>query len=98
MSFAVQGRPVEAEPTFGTEGASGRAPVTRAQGRQRRGALAQDVASRASGGADKAPKEARRPGPGVATSAPKVSTILDTWPPPTCKADSGRGRGKGGRV
>jgi hypothetical protein len=34
MSFAVQGRPVEAAPAFGTEGASGRAPVTRAQGRQ----------------------------------------------------------------
>jgi hypothetical protein len=94
----MQGRPVEAAPTFGTEGASGRAPVTRAQGKQRRRPLAQDVASGASGGADEAFKEARRPRSGVATSAPKVPTILDTWPLPTCKADSGRGKDKGGRV
>jgi hypothetical protein len=33
MSFAVQGRLFEAAPTFGTEGASGGAPVARARGR-----------------------------------------------------------------
>jgi hypothetical protein len=71
MSFAAQGRPIVATPTFGAEGASGGAPVTRAQGRQGRRALAQAVASGASGDADEASKEARRPWSRVATSAPK---------------------------
>jgi hypothetical protein len=87
-----------AAPTFGAEGASGGAPVMRAQGRQGLRALAQDVASGASGSADEASKEARRPRPRIATSAPKVPTILDTWPLPTCKVGSGWGRDKGGRV
>jgi hypothetical protein len=26
------------------------------------------------------------------------AAALDTWPPPTCKVGSGRGRDKGGRV
>jgi hypothetical protein len=42
-----------------------------AQGKQGQRALALDVASGASGGADEAPEEARRPRPRVATSAPK---------------------------
>jgi hypothetical protein len=87
-----------AAPTFGTEGASGGAPVMRTQGRQGRRALAQDVASGASGSADETSKEARRPRPRIATSAPKVPTILDTWLLPTCKVGSGWGRDKGGCV
>jgi hypothetical protein len=61
-----------AAPTFGAEGADGRAPVTKAQEGQERGALAEDIASGAGGGADKASGEARRPWSKVATSAPKV--------------------------
>jgi hypothetical protein len=61
-------------------------------------ALTQDVESGARGGVDEAYKEARRPRSGVAASAPRVPTILDTWPLPTCKAGSGRGRDKGGHV
>ena len=94
----MQGRPIIAAPTFVAEGASGGAPVMKAQGKQGLRALAQDVASGASGSADEASEEARRPRPRVATSAPKGPTILDTWPLPTCKVGSGRGRDKGGRV
>jgi hypothetical protein len=87
-----------AAPTFGAEGAGGRAPVTRAQEGQGRKTLAREIASGAGGGADEASEEARRPWSRVAASAPKVPTILDTWPLPTCKVGSGRGRDKGGRV
>jgi hypothetical protein len=61
-----------AAPTFGAEGADGRAPVTKAQEGQERGALAEDIASEAGGGASKASEEARRSWSRVATSAPKV--------------------------
>jgi hypothetical protein len=50
-----------AAPTFGAEGADGRAPVTKAQEGQERGAPAKGTASGAGGGADKASEEARRP-------------------------------------
>jgi hypothetical protein len=50
-----------AAPTFGTEGADGRAPVTKAREGQERGAPAKGTASGAGGGADKASAEARRP-------------------------------------
>jgi hypothetical protein len=87
-----------AAPTFGAEGAGDRAPVTRAQEGQGRKTLARDIASGARGSADETSKEARRPRPRIATSAPKVPTILDTWLLPTCKVGSGWGRDKGGRV
>jgi hypothetical protein len=61
-----------AAPTFGAEGADGRAPVTKAREGQERGAPAEDTASGAGGGADEASEEARRPWSRVATSAPKV--------------------------
>jgi hypothetical protein len=61
-----------AAPTFGGEGADGRAPVTKAQEGQERGAPAEDIASGAGGGAGKVSEEARRPWSRVATSAPKV--------------------------
>jgi hypothetical protein len=48
-----------AAPTFGAEGADGRAPVTKAREGQERGAPAEGTASGA--GADKASAEARRP-------------------------------------
>jgi hypothetical protein len=50
-----------AAPTFGAEGADGRAPVTKAREGQERGAPAKGTASGAGGGADKASAEARRP-------------------------------------
>jgi hypothetical protein len=61
-----------AAPTFGAEGADGRALVTKAQEGQERGALAEDIATEAGGGAGKASEEARRSWSRVATSAPKV--------------------------
>jgi hypothetical protein len=54
-----------AAPTFGAEGASGRAPVTKAQEGQGRRTPAQDTAFGAGGGADEASEETRRPGPGT---------------------------------
>jgi hypothetical protein len=54
----VQGRSIIAVLTFGAEGASGGAPVMKAQGKQGLRALAQDVASGVSGSADEAPEEA----------------------------------------
>jgi hypothetical protein len=60
-----------AAPTFGAEGADGRA-LTKAQEGQERGALAEDIATEAGGGAGKASEEARRSWSRVATSAPKV--------------------------
>jgi hypothetical protein len=61
-----------AAPTFGAEGAGGRALVTKAQEGRGRKTLAQDTASGAGGGADEASEGARRPWSRVATSAPKV--------------------------
>jgi hypothetical protein len=61
-----------AAPTFGTEGTDGRAPVTKAQEDQERGAPAEYIASGAGGGAGKASEEARRPWSRIATSALKV--------------------------
>jgi hypothetical protein len=61
-----------AAPTFGAEGAGGRAPVTKAQEGQGRRTPAQDIASRAGGGAAEASEEARRPRSRDDTSAPKV--------------------------
>jgi hypothetical protein len=72
MSLVVQEWPLVAAPTFGAEGADGRAPVTGAQEGQERGAPAEGTASRAGGGVDKAPEEARRPRSRVAASSPKV--------------------------
>jgi hypothetical protein len=87
-----------AAPTFGAEGTDGRAPVTKAQEGQERGAPAEDIAPGADGGAGKASEEARRPWSRVAFFGTEGATILYTWPPPTCKVGSGRGRDKGGRV
>jgi hypothetical protein len=53
-----------AAPTFGTEGTNGRAPVTKAQEDQERGAPAEDIASGAGGGAGKASEERDAPVPG----------------------------------
>jgi hypothetical protein len=50
-----------AAPTFGAEGADGRAPGTKAREGQERGAPAEDTASGAGGGADNASADARRP-------------------------------------
>jgi hypothetical protein len=61
-----------AAPTFGAEGAGGRAPVTKAQEGRGRKTLARDIASGAGGSADEASEEARRAWSLVATSAPKV--------------------------
>jgi hypothetical protein len=47
-----------AAPTFGTEGADGRAPVTKAQENQKRGAPAAGIALGIGGGAGKASEEA----------------------------------------
>jgi hypothetical protein len=58
--------------TFGAEGTDGRAPVTKSQEGQERGAPAEDIAPGAGGGAGKASEEARRPWSRVASSAPKV--------------------------
>jgi hypothetical protein len=57
----VQEWPFVAAPAFGAKGADGRAPVTKAREGQERGAPAEDTASGAGGGADKAYAEARRP-------------------------------------
>jgi hypothetical protein len=87
-----------AAPTFGAEGAGGRALVTKAQEGRGRKTLAQDTASGAGGGADEASEGARRPWSRVATSAPKVQR---SWTRGHCQrvkwAPVG-GRDKGGRV
>jgi hypothetical protein len=87
-----------AAPTFGAEGADGRAPATKAQEGQERGGAGRGHRVRGR----------RRRGQGVCGGpTPLVqgryfgtegATILDTWPQPACKAGSGRGRDKGGRV
>jgi hypothetical protein len=87
-----------AAPTFGTEGAGGRAPVTKAQKGQGRRTMAQDIVSGAGGGADEASEEARRPRSRDATSAPKVRRSRTRCHCQRVKVGSGRGRNKGGRV
>jgi hypothetical protein len=87
-----------AAPAFGAEGTDGRAPLTKAREGQERRARAEDTASGTGGGADEACAEARRPGSWAAAFVYEGAAALDTWPPPTCKVGSGRGRDKGGRV